>query len=565
MVRVAAVLVSVLVAASPADAQPQTTTPALPAPVRDTPTAGRGTSTVRGRVVDAVTGRGLPRVEIRIGGANLGTEPRTTFTDATGRYELGGLPAGLVTVVAVKPNYVRSSWGEERPEGPGKRVTLTDAQRLDAIDFKLQRSGVIVGRIVDEVGEPVTDAGVHAMRYQFIQGARRLMPSGRVAQTNDLGEFRLYGLSPGQYYVSAILRSNTFGITETSDQTAYAPTFYPGTGNLADAHKLAVAPGQTISGINLTLLPIQTATVTGRVVDSDGRPSTTNMIMVSQRTGSAVLNMMPYPVTSEGTFTLHGLTPGDYVIRAQSGGNLVASMDVTVNGSDVNDLVLIASKPSTIRGRVVFTDSATSAPPPRPAALEMGAVREWAIGQPMRSAAKIAEDGTFEISLTSGHVVLRVAPVGGTPGPAGVPGWRLNRVMLNDVDVADTGIDIASNASIDNVVVEMTNRVSEVTGSVTDADGKPVRECYVIAFAQDSVHWTVQTRHLAVVRPAADDLFHLRLLPGDYYVVAFADVETNAWTDPDFLALAKDVATKVSVADSQKQIVNVTLSPAPVY
>ena len=87
-----------------------------------------------------------------------------------------------------------------------------------------------------------------------------------------------------------------------------------------------------------------------------------------------------------------------------------------MNGSDIDGVQLVATKPSTIRGRIVFTESATSAAPPKPTALDMGALRDWAIGQQVRSQAKIKDDGTFEISLQPGHVLIR-GMVTGAPQP----------------------------------------------------------------------------------------------------------------------------------------------------
>jgi len=181
----------------------------------------------------------------------------------------------------------------------------------------------------------------------------------------------------------------------------------------------------------------------------------------------------------------------------------------------------------------------------------------------VRSPAKIKDDGTFEISLPPGHVQLRAAPTAGAAGAT--PPWRLNRVMVHDIDVGDTGMDVPPNATIDDVVVEMTNRSGEASGRVTNADGTLVRDCFVIVFAQDPARWTVQTRYLGVSRPGADDLFHVRLLPGDYYGVAMSDVETGAWTDPEFLAQARERATKFSIAEGEKKRIDLGLSPAPVF
>jgi hypothetical protein len=194
----------------------------------------------------------------------------------------------------------------------------------------------------------------------------------------------------------------------------------------------------------------------------------------------------------------------------------------------------------------------------------LGAAREWMIGQPVRSQAKVKDDYTFEISLPPGHVLIRGLASGQNAGPTAQP-WRLNRVIVNDLDVADSGIDVGANSTIENVVVEWTNHSNEVTGKVTDAEGKMVRDCFVIVFAQDPAHWTVQTRHLAVSRPGLDDMFHTRVLAGEYYAVAMSDVETNAWTDPEFLALARERAVKFTIADGEKKTVDLPLSAAPVF
>ena len=185
------------------------------------------------------------------------------------------------------------------------------------------------------------------------------------------------------------------------------------------------------------------------------------------------------------------------------------------------------------------------------------------MGQLVRSPARTKEDGTFEISLPAGHVLLRAATTPAAPGTTAP--WRLNRVIVNDIDVGDTGIDVPQDATIENVVVEMTDHSNEALGRVTDAVGNIVRDCFVIVFAQDPARWTVQTRYLSVARPGVDDLFHVRLLPGDYYAVAMSGVEAGAWTDPEFLSQARDRATKFSIADGEKKTIDLPLSEAPVF
>src|SRR4249920_1105721 len=409
-------------------------------PARDqSATAGHGTGVIRGRILDAATGRGLPRAEVRAGpNAPQFLDNRIVMTDGDGRYEIKGLPAEIYMINVSKPNYVRASWGAERVEGPGKRITLAEGQVLEKIDVRLSRAGVITGKVVDEFGDPVTDVFVTAMHYQYIQGSRRLTQGGRGGSTNDVGEYRIYGLSPGQYFVSATLRNFNGIDTSTNDRSAYAPTFYPGTGNVGDAQRLTIGLGQIAPAINLTLLPIQAAKINGTALDADGKPMANMMINVMQRVGSAMVGNSGAQIRPDGKFTLT-LTPGDYVLRVfGQGANDTGATELTVNGADIDDFQLVASRPATIRGRIAFTESATSAPPPKPTVFDMGAVREWMIGQQVRSPAKIKDDGTFEISLQPGRVLIRGVMTGtpaAPPGPNGPSPWRIQRVLMNDVDV----------------------------------------------------------------------------------------------------------------------------------
>ncbi len=106
----------------------------------------------------------------------------------------------------------------------------------------MSRAGVIAGRITDEFGEPLANTAVSAMRYQTatVSGRRRATACGD-APTNDIGEFRLFGLGPGQYYLSATLPgSNSARRRRTLDEV-YAPTYYPGTPNAGTAQPLTIA------------------------------------------------------------------------------------------------------------------------------------------------------------------------------------------------------------------------------------------------------------------------------------------------------------------------------------
>src|SRR5262245_61333475 len=167
--------------------------------------AKTGTGRLRGRVIAADTGTIVRRAQVRISSSDIGT--KTAFTDAQGRYEFKDLPAGRFNLSVSKSGFVTMQYGQTRPFEPGRPIELTDAQQMDKADVALQRGSVLSGRILDEFGEPVADASVTAMRMQYGGGKRRLAPTGRPSMTNDLGQFRVFGLPPGEYYVSATVRT----------------------------------------------------------------------------------------------------------------------------------------------------------------------------------------------------------------------------------------------------------------------------------------------------------------------------------------------------------------------
>src|SRR6185295_8050872 len=199
-------------------------------------------------------------------------ENRLAITADNGTFELTELPAGRYQLNASKGSFVQLQYGQTRPFEAGKPVEVGDGQTIEKIDFALPRGALVTGRVLDEVGEPVTDVQVAALRYQFVQGQRRLVPAGRTVTTNDIGEYRLFGLPPGQYYIGATLRAGNPFDGATNDRSGYAPTYYPSTANISVAERLTVELGQTRNGIDVVLATARTARITGMVVDADGKP-----------------------------------------------------------------------------------------------------------------------------------------------------------------------------------------------------------------------------------------------------------------------------------------------------
>src|SRR5438067_1082426 len=215
-----------------------------------------GSATVRGHVLAADTGQPLRKAQVRIVAADI-RENRVITTDNDGRYEFKEVKAARYTIVATKSSYVTLQYGQTRPLESGKPLEIRDGQTVERLDFSLPRGGVITGRIVDEFGEPLPDVMVAPMRYQFAQGKRTLVPVGRMAPTDDDGEFRLFGIMPGQHYLQATWRSSTpFGLGADT-QPAYAPMFFPGVLEAAEAQRFTIDVGQQVHDLVMALKPMK--------------------------------------------------------------------------------------------------------------------------------------------------------------------------------------------------------------------------------------------------------------------------------------------------------------------
>jgi hypothetical protein len=528
-------------------AQPQISNNAPSAP---------GTATIRGHVLAADTGLPLRKAQVRIFAPEI-RENRMATTDTEGRYEFKEVRAGRYTINANKGSYVGVSYGQARPTDPSRPLQILDNQTVEKLDFALPRGGVITGRIVDEFGEPMSDVQIAPQQFQTAQGQRRLVPSGRQTTTDDVGEFRLFGIPPGQYYLTATWRSTN---PMSDDKTAYAPMYFPGTDNPAQAQRITLAVGQQVSDIVMALKPMRATRVSGTATTSDGRPMAGSIMVMS--TGGFGFNMSGSgPIRPDGTFSINGIAPGEYTLRAQSFGpggmadSETALVKITATGEDIIDLQIVGAKPSAASGRIVVDAAAGAALPQglmiMPAPLEPGAVQIGGVGP-----ARMADDGSFVLRSAPGR--MRINVMGGT----GV--WMVRAVRLNGTDITDAGVEFKLNENISGLEVELTNKLTTISGLVTNARGEPVKEYAAIAFAQDKEKWKIFGRYQGIGRPDQDGRFKISgLPPSDYFVIALDKVDPGQLTDPELLDAIRIRAIAVTIREGETRTVDLKIAQVP--
>ncbi len=557
--------------------------------------AKTGTGKIRGRVIASDTGSIIRRAQVRISSPDIGS--KTAFTDAQGRYEFLKLPAGRFNVSVSKSGFVTVQYGQNRPFEPGRPIDLADAQVMEKADVALPRGSVVSGRILDEFGEPVSDATVTAMRRDYAMGKRRLAPSGRASTTNDLGQFRLFGLPPGEYYVSVTVRTfesmmmdmmggGAGGPTGSNSNSGYAASYYPGTQNPGEAQRISLTVGQEIAGADIQMQPVRLARISGSASSSDGKPMAGALVMLMPTMKDA-MQFMPGGTSQtdkDGNFTLSNVAPGEYTVQVQSlaemmkmatqamaaaGGDAgtasppaqmmereFAVASVTVAGEDVTGLIVTGARGARARGRLVFEGGAK--PDNLPSTRLIASPTDFDMVSAMSAAfgmAAVKDNATFEIDGLVGRRAFDFV----------VPpkGYSVKRITHDNDDITDQGYDFKPGEDVDGFEIVLTTRSQPISGTVTNDKGEPAKDYTVVVFPEDPEAWKVAaSRARGSARPDQNGQFKIvSLRPGRYLAIAVEYVADGEWADPEWLARAAKKATRFTLDEGAAKTLDLKLSP----
>jgi len=541
-------------------------------PPRDaTPETRKGTAVIKGRVVTADGARPLRRVQISVSSPELG-EARTVSTSTQGTFEIRELPAGRYTVSASRAGFLVLQYGQRRPGEAGRPLQLADGQTFDRVDFALPRMSVISGRVTDEIGEPLAGVSVFPMQARYFRGRKRMVPVGGMVRTDDTGEYRLIGLTPGDYYVMGTTRDSWTVEGNEKERVGFGPTFFNGTLVVANAQAVKVTLGREMSGIDFSMVPGRVATISGTAMSSSGAPLTGESISLSQEFAgpnmSSSFGFSGGKVNADGTFTIKDIAPGEYKVTIRTSADKdrpaeFAASVVTVLGADLEGVSLVTGAGGAISGRIV-TDEGLSPV----AAGSISSVSSRAGAQLRVSArplepdttyqrftednGRVKDDGSFELIDVSGPQRLSLGPL--------ATGWAIKEIAYDGKDYADAPIDVRSGQRIDGLTITITNKFPTLRGQLVDEKAQPA-EGTVIIFPDDQSKWGEGSRLVRTARPDLTGLFEIKFIPpGDYLVAPVDYAQTGAWDDPEFLKALQDNATKVTVREGSPASVNLTLT-----
>ncbi len=512
---------------------------------------------LEGHVVNGATGEPLRKVSVSA--HKMQTADNSpgfgTVTDAAGNFAMPGLDPGRYLLRAGRNGFVNQQYGARRPGRGGTLLTLAPGQKMTELLFKLTPHSIVTGRVVDADAEPIAGAQIRLMQQQYARGKRELQNAG-FAQTNDLGEYRIYGVAPGRYFLNVAYADQSMNIIDKSppgtQQEGYLPMYYPGVADASAAAPLDVPPGGELRGINLVLQPAKAVRVRGKVT---GVPAGQYaMVMAIPRTPASfgfVNPQMSMANQKDGSFEIKGVTAGSYYLTSMAWGNskerLMARVPLEVGREDVNGVNLALSPGNSITGVVKVEGGKLD---PTTLRISVSPTELNSIGGGFASTAPKA-DGTFTWeAMSPENVTVRVSGL--------KPGAYVKAIRAGDRDFIDQ-VDLAAAANGLEIVVSLNG--ATVEGAVKSGGPKPPAGATVV-LAPDAEHAALESWYHS---SSTDQDGHYKLesvRPGKYTLYAFEDVEPGAYMEPGFLKNFSKYAVEVELAEKAHAAPQPELIPA---
>jgi hypothetical protein len=506
------------------------------------------TCTVSGMVVAKADGTPLKGATVHLWTDSERDRTIAAKSGADGRFLLKNVPAGNYHLRVSRNGYFEVEYGQKKPSDPGAILNLQPGQTISDLVFKMGRAGVISGRVFDEDGEPMARVMVAALRNSYTDGRQELMPVTQT-QSNDLGEFRLYGLSPGHYFVSAeqpswnhVVGEKEFsGVGGSDNEKGYAKVYYPNVLAPDKATSLTVKEGEEVPSIDFLMKEVAVYRIRGKVVNLVTKHGTRNItVLVSPRKqemavwGFGANNT----VKADGSFEMPEIAPGEYTVSAMlfdEGKIYSTQQDVDVVSSDVVELVLNLNAGVTIPGRVNWEGKPSLGKDDLSVILQ-SEQSTYGIGENFarvddgwQFTLKEVPDGTFKTEILGLSEDCYIKEV------------KFGETVLPDVELRVKGAGA-------NLEITVSSQGAQVEGGVLNADSLPVSGAWVAVVPEEE-----KRKFLRLYKSASTDQyghFEIRgLAPGKYKAFSWEGIEAQAWEDPDFLKEYEDKGQEFEVRD----------------
>jgi protocatechuate 3,4-dioxygenase beta subunit len=526
-------------------------------------------ATVQGIVTKDPDGQPVKKALIELIAENQSEDGNyTAETGPDGTFRIENVMPGRYRLFAERTGFLDIG---KQMRSDGQVLSLREGQEVTGVHIRLQAAAVIRGRVTDEDGDPMQGAEVAVMRQTFASGHRHWEQVG-AERTNDLGEYRVAGLAPGNVYVSVnpppdfrtlIENGGTrpetrnAGLPEKPAPPTYQTTYYPGTSDRSQASPIQIHAGDDFP-VNFSLVPGPSLSIRGSVVNLPPRSSAT--VMLQSHDFNLVMNGTE--IQKDGSFVIRDVSPGTYTIQATVEGTpvpMTARQTLQVGSANVEGLRLAPQPGATIRGRLRLENgNASRRLDPERIFLDLRAAEEdegtLAGGEKFSNVSHVAADGSFEWNdVPSGRYYVQL--IGNTGSNED---WFLKSVLAGGRDVNDSGISVNGGLVVMDLVASANGGMVE--GAVTNEKGEPVSNAVVVAVPE--ARWRGrEDRYRQTVSDQSGRFSLHGIRPGDYTLFAWESVEEEAYYNPDFVKSYEGQGTTLRLNEGEQKVLQLGAIP----
>ena len=447
--------------------------------------AGEETCVVSGMVIRVLDSAPLKNATVQLVSGEDREHTIATRTTADGHFELRNVPSGRYRLKVSRDGYVEQEFGQKKPTDPGAMFALKPGQKMSDLVFKLGRAGVITGHVFNAEGEPMPNVMLNAIRQVYREGKREF-ESSAWDRSNDLGEYRIFGLAPGRYYVSAeeqtwnrVVGDREFNpVEKDTGEKAYAKIYFPTSLDLGKASTVTVKEGEEIPAIDILMKEVVAYRIRGKVTNqlSKNRGAQNVQIAVLRRDSGGWSEVgSTTEEKTDGTFEIPAVAPGEYSLLAfsyEDGKAHSTQEDLTVGNADVEGLTVTIGPGVNIPGRVAWEGK----PSLEKAGLTVGAappgpVYVWA------ESAEVDTSNQFTLrDVSEGEFRLTVE---GMSKDCYVKEARFGDALLPDMSFR------VMKGSAGPLEITVSSLGARLEGTVTNEESLPVAGVWVVAVPEE--------------------------------------------------------------------------------
>src|SRR5581483_8123783 len=474
-----------------------------------------------------------------------------SVSDSDGLFTVKGVPAGRYTFFAMRTGYVSEHY-LSRGSDKGAILALRPGQELSDVMFRMTAAGVVTGQVNDENGLPMSRVHVTALRLpneeeadddELFPTAKQQLVAAGSAETDDRGQYRIFDLNPGEYYIQAADFYEPVGRVDEADVarmimgTNYAPLYYPGVAQRDQAQLVSLHAGQEAQA-DFSMRRVRTVTVSGRVV-GPSKSAAHVSVELEEEDGEGYAPDHESSADEHGNFRISAVPAGTYVLHAYAtvdrNTEYSFRQKFEVGNEDIDGVTITLGGGVPIRG-AIRTDG-RGALPSRDISVALRSLDVNDGVLPVR----VEQGGSFEIiSVNDGRYAVFVFGLD--------TGWYIKSIRYGGDDVLEKGLQLEKASGGGTLDVVISSATSQIAGVVVNGD-QPIAGARVRAVPEPRTPFNRSRTKSAI----SDQTGHFVLdgmAPGKYRISARhkpSTGDTPLTSEPQVITLAEHDHQSVSL------------------